>query len=339
MVSPVGLSAAASCAAIRAGISQFTELRYHDSHGEPVIGAIVPAVPLDFGIDERITEMLALAIVDCLQQCDAARLDEVPLLVGLPEAGRPGVSRALNQSAIVGIERRLGVRFHPRFSGTIEAGHTAGFRALQQARALCDRSGVSACLIAGADSFISRDAIAWLYRHGRLKTTTNSDGVIPGEAAAAALIDWTGRRDGAIGPQVIGLGFAQENATVIAEEPLLGRGLADAARIALDEAGVEMHEIDYRLSDVTGESYGFREHALAVTRLMRASRETVPTWHCADAIGDTGAAAGVCQIVIAARAWQRKYAPGSLALCLTSAVGGERGAVVLRQHAAGRRSS
>jgi 3-oxoacyl-[acyl-carrier-protein] synthase-1 len=93
-----------------------------------------------------------------------------------------------------------------------------------------------------------------------------------------------------------------------------------------------MSSIDYRLSDVTGESYGFREYSLAVARLMRVTRENVPIWHCADSIGDTGAAAGVCQLVLAFDAWSRQFAPGDLALCLASSVTGDRSAAVLRNH-------
>ena len=84
---------------------------------------------------------------------------------------------------------------------------------------------------------------------------------------------------------VIGLGFAQEQEPVLTEGPLLGLGLAQAGRAALAEAELPMEEIDFRLSDVTGESYGFREQTLVQARLIRTKREAQPLWHCADSIG------------------------------------------------------
>src|SRR5262249_36695421 len=116
--------------------------------------------------------------------------------------------------------------------------------------------------------------------------------------------------------RVVGLGFGHEPSGVLSEEPLLGRGLADAGRQALAEAGWGFHELEFRLADLTGESYGFREHALAHARLMRVVRlEDHPLWHPAESIGDTGAAAGVVLLVLAAVAFAKGYAPGDRAAC------------------------
>jgi 3-oxoacyl-[acyl-carrier-protein] synthase-1 len=134
--------------------------------------------------------------------------------------------------------------------------------------------------------------------------------------------------------QVIGLGFGQEKATVSSEEPLLGLGLAEAARAALAEAGLQLHDTDFRLSDATGEAYGFKEQALAVARLHRVWKAEFPHWHCADSIGDAGAAAGVCQLVIASQAFRRGYAFGDRAICFTSATSEDRAVAVLQRQVA-----
>ena len=82
---------------------------------------------------------------------------------------------------------------------------------------------------------------------------------------------------------------------------------------------------------MTGEDYGFREHTLAEGRLARVVRsESQPLWHAADSIGDTGAAAGVVQLVMAAASWTHGYAPGERAACFASAVPGERAVALLR---------
>ena len=46
LVCSVGLSAAAACAAMRAGIAMFEELPYADNRGQPIVGAVVPGSDL-----------------------------------------------------------------------------------------------------------------------------------------------------------------------------------------------------------------------------------------------------------------------------------------------------
>jgi 3-oxoacyl-[acyl-carrier-protein] synthase-1 len=101
----------------------------------------------------------------------------------------------------------------------------------------------------------------------------------------------------------------------------------------LTEAAQPLHEMDFRLSDVTGESYGFKEQALLLSRVMRGRRTEFPIWHCSDAIGDTGAAAGVCQFVRTFEAFRKGYAPGDRAIGFTSNVLGERATSILYRHA------
>jgi 3-oxoacyl-[acyl-carrier-protein] synthase-1 len=187
-------------------------------------------------------------------------------------------------------------------------------------------------VVCGVDSYINASSLLWLDQHSRLKTAMNSNGVIPGEAAACVLVERTEAEPKQVCvARLVGLGFAQEKAPILSEDPLLGLGLAEAARNALGEAQLPMHEIDYRLSDVTGESYGFKEQALMLSRLLKVRRESLPVWHCADSIGETGAAAGVCQLVIAVHAWRKPYAPGKRAICCTSAVPGHRAVAVLER--------
>lgn len=331
MVCSVGLSAVAACASMRAGIANFVELPYHDNQGEPIIGTTVPGLDRGSRRNERLIKLLSMALTDCLQEKIPEPLEKIPLLVGLAEPERPGVGGELADSIIQGVESVLGVQFHPQLSRVISHGHTSGFEGLRVARELFQNPGVPACIICGVDSYINARSLLWLELHDRLKTTDNSDGVIPGEAAAAVLLQPQTMSKAQSMVKVIGLGFADEKAGIISEEPLLGLGLAKAARAALAEARIQMHDIDFRLSDVTGESYGFKEQALAVARLMRVHREKFPVWHCADSIGDTGAAAGICQLVVAFHAFLKDYAPGDRVMCHTSAVYGDRAVAVLQR--------
>ena len=228
------------------------------------------------------------------------------------------------------IQEKLGVRFHRTLSRVIAKGHTSGFEALRVARELFKTAGVKSCVVCGVDSYINASSLLWLDQHWRLKTRENSDGVIPGEGAAAVLAEVQVPSKVNGNTQIAGLGFARESAGVLSEEPLLGVGLTKAAKNALAEAGIQMHEIDFRMSDVAGESYGFKEQALTLMKVLNRTRDTFPIWHCADSIGDVGAAAGVCQLILCTHAFQNGYAPGPRAMGYCSNVEGDRSVTTLR---------
>jgi len=331
MVCSVGLNAAAACAAMRAGIANFTELPYHDNQGEPIIGAMVPGLSSDLKQDECLIEMLLMAITDCLKDKQSEPMDKIPLLIGLAEQGRTGGSAGFATSIIGQVQKKMGIRFHPTLSRVITKGHTSGFEALWLVREIWKTGGISSCLVCGVDSYINADSLLWLEQHWRLKTLNNSDGVIPGEAAAAVLLQPEPAFNKAVKVKIVGLGFGYERAGVFSEDPLLGIGLKDAAQVALTEAGTEIHEIAFRLSDVTGESYGFKEQSLMLSKLLKIRRECQPLWHYAASIGDIGAAAGICELVITKQAVTKQYAPGSRALCCTSSVFGERAVAVIQR--------
>ncbi len=330
MVCSVGLTALSACAAARAGIAKFDELAYNDNRGEPIVGAAVSGLKGRGTRDQRLLRMSALALADCLDRGGVIP-KHVPLLIALAEPGRPGAGAQLEQTLIPRLERKLGVQFDPRRSRAILGGHTAGLEAVRAARDLLEEGGIPSCLVCGVDSYVNAKSLLWLEQHERLKTSDNSDGVIPGEAAAAiwVLRSPTSAPRPAVSLAGLGLGF--EQAGVMSVEPLLGVGLTAAARAALAEANLQLHEMDFRISDVTGEAYGFKEQSLVVARLMRSRRDEFPLWHGADSMGDIGAASGVSQLVVACDALRRGYAPGSRVICFTSAVPGARAVAVVQR--------
>lgn len=330
MVCAVGLNAASACAAMRAGIANFVELPYLDNHLKPFVGAPIAILDEGFRRDERLIEMLSKVVASCLQETKTPVSPELPIIVGLAERGRPGGSDELRGSVIDRLQAKTKYQFHSDLSIVMQVGHTAAFRLLDIVRRIFQDSEVSACLVCGADSLINHRTLRWLEQHWRVKTSENSDGIIPGEAAAAVLIQRNKISGGQILLEVTGLGFGHETAHVLSEEPLLGKGLASAVQAALSEANLGMHEIDLRLSDATGEAYGFKEQVLTLARLMRVRKAELPIWHCADSIGDVGAASGVCQLVQAFHAFQKQYAPGNQVICTTTGVLGDRAVAVVR---------
>jgi 3-oxoacyl-[acyl-carrier-protein] synthase-1 len=305
------------------------DLPYHDNQGEPIVGATVPGMAVFSRHAPRLVEMLAKSLAHLLKSQTALAWDRVPLLVGLAEPDRPGTEANLAELVVAQVQQALGIRFHPMHSRAYASGHTAAFDALAAARQLLHDSSIPGCLVCGVDSFVQENTLLWLESNFRLKTRANRDGVIPGEAAASALLQK--RPSPGTTTEIVGLGFGKEKAHILSETPLLGLGLAEAVRTALAEASLGMHEIDCRLSDVTGELYGFKELLLVDGRLMRVVRKREqPLWHWAEAIGDCGAAAGVAHLVLAHEAFRKGYAPGERMICMASAVPGDRAAAVLR---------
>ncbi|TJW41173.1 MAG: hypothetical protein E5W83_26610 [Mesorhizobium sp.] len=207
-------------------------------------------------------------------------------------------------------------------------GQISAFVAMEQARKLLDERNVEACLIMAIDSLIDARSLSWLDSRMRLKTSEVTDGIIPGEAACILAVS---KRPIVDRPLLLrGLGLAVETATASNEEPFRAEGLSAALKAALGEAGLQMHEIAFRLSDVAGESYAFEEVVLAQMRNMRQTRPEQPLWHAADCMGDCGSAAGLVQFAWAEQAFKRGYAPGQTAALhgSSTAFGGRAAAVV-----------
>ena len=325
LVCAVGYSAASASAALQAGIPAFAETVYRDGNGEPIIGAAVEAVEPHVRGSERLLGLVRLALGEFESEF-GGRLPRgrMPLLLCSSETERPGA----RLSDIVGRLRfPAGSSSGNRRPTHVANGATSVFQAIRMARAHLAEPGTEVCLILAADSLIDARVLHWLDRTHRLKTSDRTDGIIPGEAACLAVVSREPLSDDRV--SVRGLGVTTESATVLNEEPFRADGMTAALRAALQEAGLAMHEVDFRLSDVGGESYAFEELVLAQTRLMRKVRSSQPLWHPADCMGDCGAAAGLTQLAWAGQAFQRGYAPGPVAALHASSAFGQRAAAVV----------
>jgi 3-oxoacyl-[acyl-carrier-protein] synthase-1 len=276
--------------------------------------------------------MAVPAIRECLDQAGGIRPTAMPLLLCVAEPMRPGRLTGLDDQLFRLICTELGVTFHEK-STTIPAGRVGGAKAMLLARKLIYEDRCPACIIIGVDSFLSWPTLAPYQSKSRLLTSQNSNGFIPGEAGCAVLVGPP--KPGEANLVCIGIGEGLETATIESEEPLRGDGMVQALKAAMAEASVMLGAVDYRLADVSGEQYWFKEAALAVTRTLRTTKDCFDIWHPADCIGETGAAVGQCIFAAALCAARINYAPGRHALCHFSADGGERAAVILSFEAGG----
>ncbi|MBA1380136.1 beta-ketoacyl synthase N-terminal-like domain-containing protein [Pseudomonas brassicacearum] len=327
MVSAVGLSAAASCAAIRCAIDHFQETRFIDRAGEWIIGASVPLEQPWRG-RTKLIKMAARAIAEALQNLPGIAPEKIPLLLGVAEAERPGRLNGLDMALLRDIEVELGLRFHPD-SIVIPRGRVSAAVALRDARTLIYQGGHRHVLVAGVDSLLCGATLAAFEQRERLLTSENSNGFIPGEGAAAVVLAAPVSEEK---PQLtcIGLGFGMEQATVEAEDlPLRAEGLTQAVRAALGEAGCGLEQMDYRLTDISGEQYYFKEASLALSRSLRVRKEFFHLWHPADCIGEVGAAIGPVMLAVALAASRKGYGEGPNIFCHLGNDAGERAAALL----------
>jgi 3-oxoacyl-[acyl-carrier-protein] synthase I len=322
MVTAVGFTAPASCAAIHAGITGFVETRFLFD-GEWMIGSPVPFEEGWRG-RERLLRMVVPAIEECLAGIEPAATREVSLLLCVAERDRPGRYAGLDDSFVQKVETRLGRRFHED-SYLIARGRIGAVQAVDHCRRLL-AEGRRHCVVAGVDSLMVAETLRSLVGRRRVMTSRNSNGFIPGEAAAAVLLGMP-TDDAAL--VCLGIGHGMEPSTIGSGQPLRADGMVAAFRGALADSGMTLGQMDYRITDLSGEQYGFKEASLALSRVLRERKAEFALWHPADCIGEVGAAAVPAVLAVALAAATKGYAPGPRAISHFAADGGERAAMIL----------
>lgn len=340
MVTCVGNDARSTCAAIRCGLSGFSETRFYDCSGERILGGQVALEAPPRGI-ERWAHLAVAAINDCLRDEHDKSHQETPLILAVPEFDRPGKGIEFSSKLLTIIEETLG-RKPSRNSTIVPSGRVGCAIALKNAETLLYGEGAPHCLVVGVDSYLDPFTLAEYEERGRIRTSQNSDGFIPGEAAACLLLKSV-RGLGSTKPTVspccddiandlvcLGYGSAKESATIESDEAHRAEGFAKAVRAAFLDADLDYEKMDLRISDGTGEQYWFRELSLGLSRTFRTRKDSFPLWLLSDCIGEVGAASAGCVLGVALTAVRKGYSPGPGILCHFGSDSGERISLVLR---------
>lgn len=329
MVTAVGLDAASSCAAMRGKIDGFQETRFIASSGDWLTGAPVP-LPRNWIGMKRLAHLAAGAIHDVFESTPDAR-NQCSLILCLAEENRPGslTPDSAKLAAMIGEIIDIPAKTKTR---VIAHGRPSGIVALEQARRILKKSEAPYVLIVGVDSYLSGVSVAHYLANERLLTPDNANGFIPGEAAAAVLVSATKPGGLALG----GIGLAREAATIYNDEelPLRADGMTEAYHLAMEQANVTLAQVDYRIADLIGEQYFFKQSALAALRLERGRKEFQDLWSPAESLGNIGAAVVPMMIGMALAAQQKGYSGGTPVLIEASADDGACGAAVFFERAA-----
>ena len=111
---------------------------------------------------------------------------------------------------------------------------------------------------------------------------------------------------------------------------LFRSGMIDAIGQALGQARLPLDDLQYRISDLNGEHYRFKEMVLAMLRYERKPKPKLfDLWHPIEYLGDVGAAIAPIVFGVALDAGRKRYGIGPRALCTFGNDDGERAAIVL----------
>lgn len=329
----VGRGAWESAAAVRAGISGFTQHpAMLDTAGEPVHAAIAQWIHIDVRGTDRLEALLLPAIDEALS-IEAPSHDprRWALALALP-AAKPGLAEGAGKELLSRLTRRC--RDVLASAATFDGGHAGGLLALQAAHTKLARGELDACVVAAADSWIEPEALEHLEANDQLHGAgplNNAWGFIPGEAGAALLLMRADVAHAAKLPvlaTVLGVGTAHEPKRIKTKTVCIGEGLSLAFGGALASLpqGAKVSDI---YCDLNGEPYRSDEFGFTALRTKQHFESVSDFVAPADCWGDVGAAGSLLHVVLACAATSKGYAKGLLAFAWASAESGERAAALL----------
>jgi len=330
MVTPVGFNAASSLSAMRAGIRSVREANIWDKETGTYLSAGKVDLPHWSNRLEKLADLAAPAISECLAEAENTATEEIPLLLGVASQDRRNRWKHLDEQIIGEIEHRLQTQFHPS-SKTIPRDRVSGIASLQEAYQLIEELKVPYCILAATDSYLCPKMLRPYIEKRRLLTPRNSNGFSPGEAGTAVLVRKPRVQTEPGVLHILSTSLTQEKATIESTDPLNGEGLTKACKEVFSEGKLTVYDIDYRITDLNGEHYRFKEACIADLRFVRDPKEKLyDLWHPIEYLGDIGSAIGPCALAVALHASQKGYAVGTTALLHFGNDNGERAAAIVK---------
>jgi 3-oxoacyl-[acyl-carrier-protein] synthase-1 len=215
---------------------------------------------------------------------------------------------------------------------SLPAGRKEGFgrtlffdRMVAAAKAI--REGVcQRALIAAVDSLCFLPVLERLLAAGRLLSGPNPEGIIPGEAAGAILLEReeSARKRGApVYAFVSSWGRGVDPVPRAGSRTSQGRGLTEAFLQAIEGLSGLGGDIGLVVADLNGERQRALEWALTEGRVFGPSDRERQLWLPAFDVGECGAALGAVQAVVAVAALAKNKAHGNRVALFSSDDGGE----------------
>ena len=220
-----------------------------------------------------------------------------------------------------------------RSIGLIDQGNAGCLIALVKAQQLIEQSSLKRVIIVGMDSLVDSATVERLAEDNRLKTPESAQGMIPGEASAAFMVEdikIAQQRSGKIAGYVVGCDYRHGD-SFFEEKPLYGLALSDAIYNAIKKKRAVIEEaVNTVYGDLNGEYHRSMDWGNALVRLEGRLGYTLDRQiFIAESIGDTGAACAAIGICSAIRGFERRYADGNLQLVTATSENGLAAAALL----------
>lgn len=327
MITPIGAHTAMTAAAVRAGVSGYTECNFFDEDFNKVRMATVPDEALENCLDEevligpmsarhaRMLQMAKLAIRDISPKLPKDQ--KLPLFLAGPEPLAAN-DQALKMSFIKNLAVQTGINIDFEKCRINSVGRAGGLANLKLAFRFFESTDAKYALVGGVDSFYDKDALDYFVARKRLLGREAMDGFIPGEAAAFLLLT---KEPSAAGtaerlPFIFEPANGSERGHMYSNETYTGDGLATAVTGAIGNARTSKIKTLY--SSMNGESFFAKEHGVAMIRNHDAFDEKVKIEHPADCFGDLGAASGIVMVALSAMSILTKKGVAPFLVCCSS---------------------
>lgn len=342
VLSPVGLDAETTCAALRAHVSRLRQTDIYlplpigpEAEAEaPLVAGCVPELDPTVQGPERLLTLALGALRGLIERASMARaeLSRTGILIALPSEDEVTTAWKLRDSFMAALLARAGLREVAQERRAVSLGGNAGLPSLlRTAVTWMDARSVEQCIVLGVDSHIDFGRLRALDLAYRLKSERGVDGFVPGEAAVALLVERIGPRIATRRPCLSRLTLPQmadEPRPMSGDKPSTGTALSTVLRGAI--ASLPKGRLPgWILCDMNGESYRGFEWGLARVRLGDHLAGRLTIQHPADCIGDTGAACAGLLVSCATQAYLRGYAPEDAALVWTASTDGARAAMLV----------
>lgn len=331
---PLGLAAAPSAAAVRAGITALGDHPFMvDQVGDRMPGAVDAEIDPHIMGPERFLLLAETALSEACAALQSVRANELrlPVFLGLPEI-RPGFTEHDALTIQFGLSRYDGL---PQSVGDVQVfphGHAAGFSALAAAVAQLRNGVIEACLVGGVESYFHADTMEWLDANRQLAGSISRSGFVPGEGAGFCLLmaEEVVARLG-LNPlaRVSAVAIGKETKLIKTSDMCLGEGLSETVRLAVRDLRLPEERVNDVFCDINGERYRNEEWGFVCLRLSHYFDDPTGYRSPAECWGDMGAASGPLLAMLVCEAYVRGYSQGPRAMLWASSEGGRRGAAVL----------
>ncbi len=334
-ITAVGHDAAMTAAAVRAGISRFSEYDdYPDAEGNPVTVARIRGIEEGRDTCARMAGSAVLCLDTLLTgyfRDGTQRPSQIRRFLGTSMEERPGPRYEEScMWSLPGVMEKWAAK--PSVE-TFPLGNASVPYSIAEAGMLIGSDPRALCIVGGIDSLLRDSTLNWFEQDARLKSVSygRHQGLIAGEAACFMIIEDPERARQANRPilaRITGLGLAEEPEPRAYNASSRGTGLAEACRAAL--AGTSGEDVRAVFGDLNGENSRAVEWSMAETNCFGNRGTGRKLWKPTNCYGDIGAASGAVMTSIAAQGFVRGWLQGPV-LLFCSDDHGACGALVLEK--------